>query len=231
MPERLTIDDLEFELRRSSERETVGLTVERDGSLIARAPAECPVETVEDVVRSRRVWIHQKLARKEHLNRSSVDKEYVPGESFYYLGRTHRLEIVEDPKLPPLRLYRGRFQLRDDARKLGRRHFVDWYIAHATPWLNERCQKFAGRMRVEPEEIKVRDLGYRWGSCGDRQVHFHWRTILLPPRIIDYVIVHEFAHVHEPNHGPEFWRRVEMVMPDYEKRKRWLAENGARFDC
>jgi predicted metal-dependent hydrolase len=55
---------------------------------------------------------------------------------------------------------------------------------------------------------------------------FHWRTILLPPRAIDYVIVHELVHLIEPHHGAEFWRRVERALPDYELRKRWLAENG-----
>jgi predicted metal-dependent hydrolase len=60
-------------------------------------------------------------------------------------------------------------------------------------------------------------------------VNFHWATIQLPPSVIDYVIVHELAHLREPHHTPEFWRMVERALPDYDERKRWLAANGAEY--
>lgn len=80
-----------------------------------------------------------------------------------------------------------------------------------------------------PAELRVRDLGFRWGSCGDGTLNFHWATILLPPRIVEYVVVHELVHLVEKNHTPEFWQRVERAMPDFEDRKRWLAAQGAEF--
>ena len=85
-------------------------------------------------------------------------------------------------------------------------------------------------MRVKPKAIEVRELGYRWGSCGHSgTVNFHWRTILLPASVIDYVIVHELAHLIEPNHTPQFWTRVGRALSDYGKRKEWLAVNGAEY--
>ncbi len=227
----ITVGDLDFQLRRSARRKTIGITVDRDGSLLLHAPTDCLRETVERVAKEKELWVHTKLAEKEMLNASSVDKEFVAGEGFHYLGRSYRLSFVEGPEHRPLRLYQGRFQLRSDCRERARQHFIDWYSRHAQPWLRSRTERFLGRMDVEAEAIEVRDLGYRWGSCGVRAVHFHWRTILLPPRIIDYVIVHELAHVHEPHHGEAFWMRVERAMPDYEERKRWLAVNGAAFGC
>ena len=84
-------------------------------------------------------------------------------------------------------------------------------------------------MDVEPSAIEVRDLGFRWGSCGQAtKVNFHWATILLPASVVDYVIVHELTHLTEPNHTPEFWRQVERTLPDYEQRKAWLAVHGGR---
>jgi predicted metal-dependent hydrolase len=75
----------------------------------------------------------------------------------------------------------------------------------------------------------VRDLGFRWGSCGKSgTVNFHWATILLPVSLVDYVVVHELAHLMEPNHTPAFWRRVSRALPEYEQRKTWLAEHGGR---
>ena len=75
--------------------------------------------------------------------------------------------------------------------------------------------------------MRVQDLGYRWGSCGKGDwLYFHWKTILLPAHIAEYVVVHEMAHLHEPHHTPEFWRRVERAMPDFQRRKSWLATHG-----
>ena len=229
MNETLTIGDLEFELRRSARRKTIGITVDRDGSLLLHAPTDCPRSTIEQVAETKQVWVHTKLAEKEMLNASAVEKEYVPGEGFYYLGRSYRLGFVEDDDAPELGLYGGFFEMRADCRERARSVFIDWYTQHAQPWLEKRVDRFFGPMGVEPQDIGVRDLGYRWGSCGVRAIHFHWRTILLPPRIIDYVIVHELAHVEEPNHGDAFWKRVERAMPGYRERKRWLAENGAEY--
>jgi predicted metal-dependent hydrolase len=86
----------------------------------------------------------------------------------------------------------------------------------------------AARMEVAPAGVQVQDLGYRWGSCGKGDwLYFHWKTILLPPRIAEYVVVHEMAHLHEPHHTPEFWRRVERVLADFERRKEWLQLHGS----
>jgi len=83
-------------------------------------------------------------------------------------------------------------------------------------------------MGVAPHGIEVRDLRCRRGSCGKAGlVNFHWTTILLPAGVVDDV-VHELAHLMEPNHTPAFWPRVSRAMPEYEQRKTWLAEHGAR---
>jgi predicted metal-dependent hydrolase len=76
--------------------------------------------------------------------------------------------------------------------------------------------------------VTVQDLGYRWGSCGKGgRLFFHWRTVLLPPPIIEYVVVHELVHLVEAHHTPAFWARVERAMPGYAARKLWLAERGS----
>jgi predicted metal-dependent hydrolase len=71
------------------------------------------------------------------------------------------------------------------------------------------------------------DLGFRWGSYRDGRMNVNWATIALPPSVIDYVIVHELAHVEHAHHGEGFWAAVRRAMPDHEARKRWLAEHGA----
>lgn len=76
------------------------------------------------------------------------------------------------------------------------------------------------RIEVTPAGIRLQDLGYRWGVCGKGALrYFHLKAILLPARIAEYVGVHEMAHLHEQHHTPEFWRRAERAMPDFERRK------------
>ena len=235
MSDTLTIDDLTFIVRRSARRTTVGITVDRDGELLIDAPANCADATIHAIAYERRLWVYQKLAEKALLSHPPVVKEFVDGEGFPYLGRSHRLALVDPPDpqggelRPPLRLHQGRFQLRRDALPRAREHFVDWYGAHARLWLDSRLKPWAERIGVQPKRLAIRDLGYRWGSCGGGGLNFHWRCIMLPPQIIDYLIAHELVHLHEPSHSSAFWQLLARVMPDYDDRRRWLAEQGGRF--
>lgn len=233
MSETLVIDDLRFALLRSARRKTVGITVERDGSLALRAPEDCPVRRVEEIVREKRFWVYTKLAEKERLFRPERPKEYVSGETFYYLGRSYRLKLVGSAPgdgTPPLHMHQGRFLLRRDAVPGAEHHFVRWYTDHGRPWLARRTAQFADRIGVRPAGVEVRDLRFRWGSCNAAGgVNFHWRVVLLPPRIIEYIVAHELVHLLVPDHSAEFWMRLEQAMPDFGARKQWLAEQGSKI--
>ncbi|MBZ0116160.1 MAG: M48 family metallopeptidase [Sandaracinaceae bacterium] len=223
----LTIDELTFELRRTKDRKTVQITVDRGGELILTAPERCPVRTMEDFVREKRFWIYTKLAEKEAFRAAVPKKQLVTGEGFPYLGRSYRLLIVKS-QAEPLKLEHGRFKLRKADVAHGREHLIAWYVEHATPWLETRVERFARRVGAQPTSVTAQDLGYRWGSCGKGgKLFFHWRSILLPPRIVEYIVVHELVHLLEPHHTPAFWTRVERAMPDCAQRKQWLAEHAA----
>ncbi len=235
MSETLVVGDLAFVVRRSTARRTVGITVERDGSLVLAAPEECDPATLTEAVRGKRFWIYTKLAQKELLLRPRRAREYVNGEGFLYLGRSYRLRLIADQHEPirrvPLRLHQGRFELLATERERGRDHFIRWYREHATPWIDRRVHLLADRIGVMPGAVKVRDLGYRWGSCSaNGDVNFHWRTILLPPSIVEYVVTHELIHLLERRHSLMFWHRLERVIPDFVARKQWLAEHGTEYD-
>lgn len=224
----LTIDDLDFEVRRSPRRRTLEITVDREGELILSAPDGCDEDALVSFVREKRLWVYTKLAEKDRLRLPKVEKSFVNGEGFLYLGRSYRLLLVEVQGLP-LRLDHGRFRLRRDEVADGREQFVHWYRGRGRAWLRPRVAALALRMGVIPEGVEVRDLGYRWGSSSrGGRLNFHWVALQLPASLVEYVIVHELAHLQEPHHTPEYWLRVERVMPDYEARKRSLAEWGAR---
>jgi hypothetical protein len=202
------------------------LSIERDGALVVRAPAHAKLERLEAFIREKRGWVYTKLAEKQLLRRAATTKEFITGEGFRYLGRSYRLLLVARQRTP-LRLDAGRFKLLRSEVRNGRGHFLRWYVEHGREWLARRAKQYAPRVGAKPPGVEVRDLGFRWGSCGHGgTLNFHWATILLPPGIVDYVLVHELVHLHEPHHTPKFWQRVERVMPDYAARKRWLAERA-----
>ncbi|MCH9826285.1 MAG: M48 family metallopeptidase [Gammaproteobacteria bacterium] len=222
----MEVDELRFVVRRSERRTTMQITVERSGNLILSAPPGVSERKLRDFVEQKRFWIYTKLAERDRLQRQVPRKEFVGGEGFLYLGRSHRLKLVNAQDLP-LKMSGGRFALRRDALPEAREHFIRWYSERARVWLSGRVADYQSRMEVHPAGIKVQDLGYRWGSCGKGDwLYFHWKSILLPARIAEYVVVHEIAHLHEPHHTPAFWQRVERAMPDYAQRKAWLAEHG-----
>lgn len=230
MSESLVIGDLYFALERSDRRKTVGIPIERGGELILTAPSDCPLEAIKRIAEEKRFWIYTKLAKKELLFQHKTQREYVNGEGFYYLGHSYRLLLIPSSASAPLRLHQGRFMLRSDEQSHAQEHFTNWYIEHAQPWLQRRVNLFATRISVSPRTIQVRDLGFRWGSCSSSgNINFHWRTILLPPRIIEYIVAHELVHLHEPYHDTHFWKRLEHAIPDFASRQQWLAENGSRF--
>lgn len=222
----LTVNDLRFEVRRSDRRRALEITVDRGGELILTAPSEVPEGKLRDFVQRKRMWVYKQLARREALGREIPRKQFIDGEGFAYLGRTYRLRLVAQSDAA-VKLVGGRFVMPKALAHDGREHLIRWYCERARSWLAGKVQDYAARMEVLPAGVRVQDLSYRWGSCGkgDR-LYFHWKTILLPARIAEYVVVHEMAHLHEPHHTPAFWLRVERAMPDYAQRKDWLAKHG-----
>lgn len=222
MSETLVIGELTFALRWSSRRKTVGITVDRGGELILDVPRGAHLGRVEALVRSKLLWVYEKLAKKKLLYRPTPPPTYVAGESHLYLGRRHRILPVSGATVP-LRLFEGRFELERTARGNAARVFRDWYASRAREWLPSRAMTAAKQLGKAPRRIEVRDLGYRWGSCSRGVVYFHWKVMLLSPKLIEYVVAHEVVHLREKQHGPSFWRLLKRVMPDAAQRAEELA--------
>lgn len=236
LPERLVRGRLDFAVVTAPNRRTLELTVERDASLTVRAPAGATVEQVERLIDAKADWLHRKLVEKRALGGPAVTKQLVDGEGFAYLGRTHRLRLTDgsdgaDSAWSSVRLDGGRLQMPrvvadDPAAAVAA--LRGWYRRVGTSWLRRRVEPWADRMGVEGTEVHVADLGFRWGSTrGPGQVSVHWATLQHRPRLIDYVLVHELAHLDVSGHGPEFWRLVTRALPDQSQRRDELAQVGA----
>lgn len=101
------------------------------------------------------------------------------------------------------------------------------YRRKARARIEQRTAYFAALMGVTYGRISIRSAKTRWGSCSSEgNLNFHWKLVLMPPEVLDYVVVHELAHRKEMNHSRKFWAEVKNVLPDYEKRRKWLKEFG-----
>lgn len=234
-PDKITprqVRDIEYVLLPGTDRKTTDIVIERNGVITVRPPADYSPEMVDAVVESKRMWIYRNLAEWKDLNASVVAREWVNGETFLYLGRAYRLALVSDQKCDLL-LKEGRFCLdraliEKDGINAAEQAFETYFTDKGEERFKERVAYFAPKVGVNITGIKVKDMGFRWASCGVNGVlNFHWKCMMAPPKIIDYIVVHELCHLHHANHTDAFWNEVDKVMPDYRERKEWLKKYGA----
>ena len=225
------IRDIEYHLLPGADRQTTDIVIERDGAITVRPPAWMTPEQVDETVLSKRMWIYKNLAEWRDLNATRVEREWVNGEFFLYLGSRYRLSLVEEQD-ENLKLKNGRFCLLSTIPKHERsKVFQEFYTSKGLPRITARVDYFSGKVGVKPGKCAIKDMGYRWASClknGD--LHFHWKCLMAPLTIIDYIVVHELCHLHHRDHSDAFWNEVDKVMPNYWERKKWLRMHGVSLD-
>ncbi len=218
--------DINYSLKKS-ERKTTSIYIERDGSISILAPQPYNRNKIEKIIEKKRSWIYKNLAEWEDLNRTRVKREYVNGESFLYLGRNYRLQLVTEQDVP-LKFKNGKFHLNISSVSAADEHFKNFYKIKLQKKLADRVAIFSEKMGKEPSSIKIMELKNRWGSCSSKgALNFHWKCAMLPISILDYIVVHEISHIQNSKHSPSFWRSVEKVLPHYDEQKSWLKFNGA----
>ena len=228
MKQVVQIDGLDFEVRRSERRKTIGLMVGRTGELVAYAPLETPTEELSSWITRKLLWVHGKLAIKNETALRVCEPEYVSGESFCFLGRRFRLKIVRQQE-QPLVFDGTRFLLQNNFGSPAEL-FQLWYIQMGSEWMQRRIGKLSRLTGSRPCGIDVRDLGFRWGSCGRNGVlFFNWKIFQLPIRLVDYVVLHELIHLNVRSHGSAFREALERALPDWKDREDELAKEAREY--
>lgn len=229
------VRDIAYQLLPGADRQTTDIVIERDGLITVRPPLRLTPEQVAETVLAKRMWIYRNLAEWRDLNATQVVREWVNGESFLYLGSNYRLLLVNEQN-EPLKLKDGRFCLLRSVITSGgtvaaHQAFEAFYKETGFGRLTQRVTHFASKAGVLPGTVFIKDIGFRWASCltsGD--LHFHWKCLMAPPTIIDYIVVHELCHLHHRDHSDAFWNEVDKVLPDYRERKERLRVRGAELD-
>jgi hypothetical protein len=217
----MNLEDLEIEYKYSSRRKSIGLMVTAEGKLVISAPRGTAAAQIARAVARHRDWIEQKVAeRKEAWARLRE------GGAFF-LGRPYRLTMAQNGAAPVV-LTGEEIRVRP---RLGNSVWPPlraWLIRQAETLLNERVARYAPEFGVKVRPVELREWKRRWGECHPDlgRLRFNWRLIMLPPEIIDYVVVHELAHLVAPGHNPRFWQ---AVLPDHQERRQWLNLYGTPF--
>lgn len=234
--------DLHYEIRRSAKRKRVTITVERDRSVVVHAPPHVSEEKLRQIVDSKRQWLFEKLndAQKYQPLPHPPGKELVNGESALYLGRSYRIELVDAAEGDEVESegvsssgvrFAGKFLIPRAGGGARKQVLRDWYIERAEAKILPRVRQYAQSLGVSYQRASITDSRYRWGSCTPKDnLHFNWRLIKAPMFVIDYVIVHELAHLLEANHTPRFWNIIRAQLPTLDKARDWLREHGQRLE-
>jgi len=208
-----------------SNRRSLSLEVKPDGRLIVRAPQSATQAQINAIVTKKAAWI-QKAKAKLALKYSELKpKTFFPGEHFWYLGNQYPLQLTERQR-PPLELD-GVFLLSRSAQTRAKQVFIDWYRQETRTITQELIHHYLQQYPFKVNQVRITSARTRWGSCsGAANLNFTYRLCMAPLDVIEYVVVHELAHLKHRNHSKDFWSAVATIKPDYPNARMWLKQHG-----
>ena len=216
-------ESFHYTLRKSARR-TLGISVKPDGSVIVAAPQTAEPSQIESILRKRAAWILDKINLAVLRTPPLPPRKYLPGETHYYLGRQYRLKV--DPDARGTRREEDRIIVGGvpaDAPNRIRNRLFRWYETEGHRIFSERLTQciLPFGQRCQRPKIKIAEMERRWGSYvpATHSLVLNHVLVQVPVPLIDYVITHELCHVLHPNHGPEFDRLLNRLMPDHALRK------------
>lgn len=203
-------------------RRTVGIYVLRDARLVVRAPKNANKAYINDLVAQHAQWIEQKQRQMQELNAQRIRHDYCEGDTILFFGNPLTLRFASHVRAP--QQVDDCLLLPEAADAIRSQQLVEgWYKAAAREYFALRANDFARLLGVQYTAIRLSGARTRWGSCGpSNSINLVWRLVKAPCEVIDYVILHELAHILYRNHGPAFWAQVQALMPDYKARRKWL---------
>jgi predicted metal-dependent hydrolase len=209
---------------------TISVNSERE--VIVSVPLRTPLRIVQEFVERRAEWIRERLAASTP---SPTPRVYQSGECLPYQG--HSLELVlatHGSRRPVVRLDGDRVVVTTPAhlpeserQSVIERVLTRWFGQRAAELLDARTKYWAAVTALEPRRVLIRNQRRRWASCSaDGTLRFNWRLVMAPPDLVDYVVIHELAHLRVPNHSRAFWQEVERFVPDHRARRARLRALG-----
>ncbi len=206
-----------------SNRKTLAISIDCNNRLIVRAPNRCGEERIFAFLREKESWILRKKAERAGTG-IVLPPENLDGYEFLLLGERHKISLTIDRKIGYDQNARVLYLPAKNAEK----RLVQWLKENAARILSAVTKKTAQKMGVEYQSVAISSARGKWGSCSfDNAIRYSFRLLYAPKEIIEYVAVHELAHVKHKNHSPRFWAEVGTYVSDWKEKRKWLKRHGA----
>lgn len=205
---------MEYKIIRSN-RKTIGIYIIKDGSILVRCPKGVSDGEIERLVNLKADWINKKVAERKRAISQKIELDL--RRELLFMGRLYPVAESDRAYFDGERFYIPKQNFRQNIEAV--------YKALAKDIITKRVMYFSKAMELEPSNIKISRAKTRWGSCsGKNSLNFAWRLVMAEEKVIDYVVIHELAHIREHNHGRKFWDIVERFMPDYKLQQGRLRD-------
>ena len=216
-----------YTLKRTGRRRSIGLRID-DRGLTVNMPMRASEKWLHSVLQEKAEWVVEKLETWQA--KKPAPQQWADGETILYRGEKFTLRIIPSLFDAPPQLHGTQLLVhlpKADNPAVIEKIVMRWYRHEALQLFTECVGHFAPLMNVNPREIKLSTARTQWGSCTTRgTVRLNWQLVKMPLELVDYVVVHELAHLREMNHSAAFWSVVETACPDYAKRRGELRKWG-----
>ena len=214
-------------VRTTKRKKTIMLRV-RKGEIEIMCPFYTSNLYLKQIIKQKNKWIQEKIrnSTKGNLKPVSLDENYLR-----LRFKKIRLKFIEKDK-ERIFFKKGILKVESNVKNFEnkRKLVVDWLKHQANSYLTKRIEYLSKKTFIPYNNLKIKSFKSRWGSCDSKgEILLNWKLIMLPPKVIDYVIIHELSHIRISNHSQDFWNLVEEKYPEYQKTKKWLKEYGEQF--
>ena len=174
------------------------------------------------IIKKKQLWIKKKINAEKDRDKILVKNKSI----FPFLGRKFTL-ITLLSKKNKVFLKNNSLVIHCTEFKHAKKNLVDWLKLEAKKYLVDRVQLVSSKIKINFKSLNLKSYRAMWGSCNSRsEICLNWKLVMLPKKVIDYVIVHELCHIVEPNHSKSFWSLVKKYDNEYIENKNWLKKNG-----
>ena len=224
-------ESIDFSLSFSSRRR-LSISVDPNGTVVVKAPAEATLDAVLEHLQRKAGWIIRQRDRFADFGPAMPPKRYVSGETHRYLGRQYRLRVTNG-LTESVKLIGRYFEIvtadKTDTQTVAKQ-LESWYRYRATHAFAEhldQCLKSSYFRELDPPRWSIRRMKRRWGSCTKSgSILLNLLLIQVSPACIDYIIIHELCHLFHHSHDSAFYGLLDRAMPDWRERKRKLELNN-----
>ena len=206
-----------YTLKKSKRAKNLSISINSQGKVTVTKPWFLPVFFLNQFLQERESWVKQTLAKIQTDTKLGENEIYYLGQKYQIIFKIGKFKLDFDFPYLQISAYN---------QQAGKRQLMEFLQKEAIKNIKTKIKIYAQKMEIQYEQVRIKDQETRWGSCSSQNnLNFSWRLIMAPPKVLDYVIIHELAHLEQMNHSYKFWDVVEKYDPDYRENRRWLKKH------